>query len=65
MVLVIAGCGRTRRALLGNMVAKYGAANGWEAIVVFDAVRDTATLVTLDIPVKAFVFNTRPDIECS
>jgi hypothetical protein len=36
-----------------------------KAIVVFDAVRDTATLVTLDIPAKAFVFNTRPDIECS
>lgn len=52
-VLVVDGGGSQRCALLGDMIAKDAVANGWEAIVVFGCVRDTAVLATLDIAIKA------------
>lgn len=52
-VLIIDGGGSTRCALLGDMIAKDAVANGWEAILVHGAVRDTAVLKTLDIAVRA------------
>lgn len=52
-VLVVDGGGSTRCALLGDMIAKDAVANGWEAVIVYGAVRDIATLATLDIAVKA------------
>ena len=52
-VLVVDGGGSIRCALLGDMIAKDAVVNGWEAVIVHGAVRDTATLATLDIAVKA------------
>lgn len=52
-VLVIDGGGSTRCALLGDMIAKDAVANGWEAILVHGAVRDTAVLAELDIAIRA------------
>jgi regulator of ribonuclease activity A len=52
-VLVVDGGGSSRSALLGDMIAKDAVANGWEAVVVYGSVRDTAVLRTLDIAIKA------------
>lgn len=52
-VLVVDGGGSTRCALLGDMIAKDAVANGWEGVVVYGCVRDTAVLATLDIGIKA------------
>lgn len=52
-VLVIDGGESRRCALLGDLVAKEAADNGWEGLIVFGCVRDTKALSELDIGVKA------------
>lgn len=52
-VLVVDGGGSTRCALLGDMIAKDAVVNGWEGVVVYGCVRDTAVLATLDLGIKA------------
>lgn len=52
-VLVIDGGESRRCALLGDLVAKEAAVNGWEGLIVFGCVRDTKALSELDIGVKA------------
>lgn len=58
-VLVVDGGGSTRCALLGDMIAKDATGNGWEGIVVYGCVRDTAVLATLDIGIKALAATPR------
>lgn len=58
-VLVVDGGGSTRCALLGDMIAADAVKNGWEGIVVFGCVRDTAVLAGLDIGIKALASNPR------
>ncbi|MDA2807001.1 ribonuclease E activity regulator RraA [Nocardiopsis suaedae] len=58
-VLVVDGGGSLRTALMGDMIARAAAENGWAGVVVFGAVRDTAELALLDLGVKALGSNPR------
>ena len=46
-VLVVDGGGSMRRSMVGGIVATEAAANGWAAIIVYGAVRDTVELLSL------------------
>ncbi len=52
-VLVVDGGGSLRRALMGDNVATIAVKSGWEGVVVFGAIRDSAAIVKLDLGVKA------------
>jgi regulator of ribonuclease activity A len=58
-VLVIDGGGSLHTALVGDVIAELGRANGWAGLIVNGAVRDAATLRTLDIGIKALGTNPR------
>ncbi|MGV0849356.1 ribonuclease E activity regulator RraA [Mycolicibacterium phlei] len=58
-VLVIDGAGSLHTALVGDVIAGLGVQNGWAGIIVNGAVRDAATLRTLDIGIKALGTNPR------
>ncbi|AMO59005.1 RraA family protein [Mycolicibacterium phlei] len=58
-VLVIDGDGSLHTALVGDVIAGLGVTNGWAGIIVNGAVRDAATLRTLDIGIKALGTNPR------
>ena len=57
-VLVVDGGGSLRCALVGDMLAKLGEDNGWEGIIVYGCIRDSAVIATMNIGVKAL--NTNP-----
>jgi regulator of ribonuclease activity A len=50
---VIDAGGSMRRAVVGDMLGKKAVDNGWVGIVVYGCIRDSATLATLPIGVKA------------
>ena len=52
-VLVIDGGGSRRIALLGDLLAESGRANGWGGIIIAGCVRDSAALAALPIGVMA------------
>lgn len=52
-VLVVDAGGSMRRAVVGDMLAKKAADNGWAGIIVYGCIRDSAALSTLPIGVKA------------
>ncbi len=52
-VLVVDGGGSKRSALVGGNLGQLAVQNGWEGIVVFGCVRDTAELAAADVAVKA------------
>ncbi|GAA1489273.1 ribonuclease E activity regulator RraA [Brachybacterium sacelli] len=52
-VLVVDGAGSLRRALMGDMIAKIAADNGWAGVVIHGAVRDVAVLRSLPLGIKA------------
>ena len=58
-VLVIDGDGSMRCALLGDQLAKLGAANDWEGVVVHGCIRDSAEINILDIGVRALATHPR------
>ena len=58
-VLVIDGGGSLHTALVGDVIAELGRSNGWAGLIVNGAVRDAATLRTLDIGIKALGTNPR------
>lgn len=58
-VLVIDGGGSLHTALVGDVIAELGRAGGWQGLIVNGAVRDAATLRTLDIGIKALGTNPR------
>lgn len=58
-VLVIDGGGSLHAALVGDVIAELGRANGWAGLIIHGAVRDAATLRTLDIGIKALGTNPR------
>ena len=58
-VLVIDGDGSLHSALVGDLIAGLGVENGWTGIIINGAVRDAATLRTLDIGIKALGTNPR------
>lgn len=57
-VLVVDGGGSLGCALVGDMLAKLGQDNGWEGIIVYGCIRDSAVIASMDIGVKAL--NTNP-----
>lgn len=58
-VLVIDGDGSLHTALVGDVIAELGRANGWAGLIINGAVRDAATLRTLDLGIKALGTNPR------
>lgn len=58
-ILVIDGGASVHAALVGDVIAELGRSNGWAGIIVNGAVRDAATLSTLDIGIKALGTNPR------
>ncbi len=52
-VLVVDGGGSLRSALLGDVLAGLGVANGWAGVVVFGCVRDTEQMAGMDIGIRA------------
>ena len=58
-VLVIDGGGSLHTALVGDLIAAQGRDSGWAGLIVNGAVRDAATLRTLEIGIKALGTNPR------
>ena len=58
-VLVIDGDGGLHTALVGDLIAGLGVANGWNGLVINGAVRDSAIIKTLEIGCKALGTNPR------
>lgn len=52
-VLVVDGGGSMRCALVGDLLAQSAIDNGWEGIVVYGCIRDSATINTLPIGIQA------------
>lgn len=57
-VLVVDGGGSLRCALVGDMLAQLGVDNGWQGIVVYGCIRDSAVIAGMGLGVKAL--NTNP-----
>ena len=58
-VLVVDGGGSLHSALVGDVIVELARTNGWSGLIVNGAVRDAATLGTLDIGIKALGTNPR------
>ena len=58
-VLVVDGGGSLHTALMGDLIAGLAVASGWSGAISNGAVRDVATLRTLDLGVKALGSNPR------
>jgi regulator of ribonuclease activity A len=58
-VLVIDGDGSLHAALVGDLIAGLARDNGWAGLIINGAVRDAATLRTLDVGIKALGTNPR------
>jgi len=56
-VLVIDGGGSLRCALLGDMLAEMGYKNGWQGVVVYGCIRDSADINDMPIGVRAIQTN--------
>ena len=52
-VLVINGGGSHRCALLGSNIAQLACDNGWQGIIVYGCIRDSAAIGTLPIGIRA------------
>ena len=52
-VLVVDGGGSMRCALLGDMLAELAIKNGWQGVIVYGCIRDSAAIGQMDIGVKA------------
>jgi regulator of ribonuclease activity A len=57
-VLVVDGGGSLRCALLGDQLAALAVKNGWEGVVVYGCIRDSAAIRTMPLGVRAL--NTHP-----
>jgi regulator of ribonuclease activity A len=58
-VLVVDGGGSLHTALMGDLIAALAVASGWSGAIINGAVRDVATLRTLDLGIKALGSNPR------
>ena len=58
-VLVVDGGGSLHSALIGDLIAGLGLANGWAGAVVHGAIRDSVAIDTLDFGIKALGTNPR------
>jgi regulator of ribonuclease activity A len=52
-VLVVDAGGSTRCAMLGDLLAGKAVANGWEGVLMYGLIRDSADIADMDIGVKA------------
>lgn len=57
-VLVIDGGGSLRCALVGDMLATSAIHNGWEGLIIYGCIRDSAAINRMNIGIKAL--NTHP-----
>lgn len=62
-VIVVDGDGSTERALLGDMLAARGVANGWSGVVIYGVIRDSAEIAGIDLGVKALGTNPAKSIK--
>ena len=62
-VIVVDGQGSTEKALMGDMLAARGAANGWSGVVIYGVIRDSADIAGIDIGVKALGTNPAKSIK--
>jgi regulator of ribonuclease activity A len=62
-VLIVDGRGSLQRALLGDMIAKIAADNGWAGVLVHGAIRDQTAIAELPIGVKALGTNPRKSVK--
>ncbi|MEI8301799.1 MAG: ribonuclease E activity regulator RraA [Burkholderiales bacterium] len=58
-VLVVDGGGSLHSALIGDLIAGLGLANGWAGAVVHGAIRDSVAIDALDFGIKALGTNPR------
>ncbi len=58
-VLVVDGGGSIERALMGDMIAKMAADNGWAGVVINGAIRDRVAISEIPLGVKALGTNPR------
>ena len=58
-VLVVDGDASVHTALVGDVIAGLGVANGWAGLVVHGAIRDSVAMAGLDLGVKALGANPR------
>lgn len=58
-VLVVDGGGSLHSALIGDLIAALGRDCGWAGAIVHGAIRDSATIDTLDFGIKALGTNPR------
>ena len=58
-VLVVDGGYSAASALMGDLIASAGAANGWAGAIILGAIRDSEAVDTLDFGVKALAVNPR------
>jgi regulator of ribonuclease activity A len=56
-VLVVDGGASLRTALIGDQIAASAARNGWEGLLLWGAVRDSAQLRQIDLGIKALGTN--------
>lgn len=56
-VVVVDGGGALESALMGDIIASKGIANGWAGCIINGAVRDSAELAKLDFGIKALGTN--------
>jgi regulator of ribonuclease activity A len=52
-VIVIDAGGSTRRAVLGDLLARKAADNGWSGFVIYGSIRDSAAIGAMELGVKA------------
>lgn len=62
-VLIIDGEGSLRCALLGDMLAELGKDNGWQGVIVYGCIRDSAIIADMSIGVKALNTNPRKSVK--
>jgi len=64
-VLVVDASGSMRCAMMGDVMAALGAANGWEGILIHGCIRDSADVAKVDIGVKALATIPRKTVKRS
>ena len=62
-VLVVDGGASIRCALVGDNLAKTGMENGWEGLIVYGCIRDSAVISSLHIGIKALGTNPRRSVK--
>jgi regulator of ribonuclease activity A len=62
-VLIVDGDASLRCALVGDMLAELGKDNGWQGIIVYGCIRDSAVIANIDIGVKALDTNPRKSVK--